>query len=241
MRIPVLPSLKCEYVTVCVIILLLLCSSPVRSEEAPIKLRPAIEDDKKLEEEINIFDPRKIKIRRPELKGLVTIDKSLNPFSLDADSPEPVTLKDVLYTAIERNLDIGIADTELSSSKWDYRKALSGFLPSASLAYNYNYLNGALNLPLATPDGLRFNNPFILTSAGVNYGLYRGGRTVFGALQARNNYRASGHKKDATVNDVLTGAYEKYHDLILAESILRIRIQAVRVSEEKPQADPGSL
>ncbi len=189
-------------------------------------------EERKLADEINVFDPKAIKLKRPELNGLVTIDKSLNPFNLDAQTPKPVSLKDVLYTAIERNLDIGIADTEKTASKWDYRKALSGFLPSASLAYNYNYLNGALNLPIASPEGIRFNNPFILTSAGINYGLYRGGRTVFGALQARNNYRASGHKKDATVNDVLTGAYEKYYKLILSESVLRIRIQAVKVSEE---------
>ena len=204
-----------------------------QEEETP-RLRPALSpvEEKKLESDVDLFDPRRLRMERPELKGLVIIDKDLSPFNLDAREPHPVSLKDVLYTALERNLDIGIADTDLSVGKWGLRKALSGFLPSASLSYNYNYLNGALTLPVANPEGIRFNNPFIFTSAGVNYGLYRGGRTVFGSLKARNNYRAVRHRKDATVNDVLTEAFEKYYNLILSESVLRIRIQAVKVSEE---------
>lgn len=207
------------------------------AREERIRLRPAINtgakpSEKKLEADIDLFDPKQIKLERPELKGLITIGENLDPFNLDARRPEPVSLKDVLYTAIERNLDIGIATTDLTASKWGFRQALSGFLPSINLRYDYNYLNGSLNLPIATPEGLRFDNPFIFTTAGVNYGLYRGGRTVFGSLKARNNYRATRHRKDATVNDVLTDAYEQYYNLILAESILRIRIQAVKVAIE---------
>ena len=225
-------------IAISIVFLTLLGNCPhVVALDKNVNLRPAIDsgitpEEKSLEADINLFDPRKVKINRPELKGLVTIGKNLDPFNLDAGRPEPITLKDILYTAVERNLDIGIAKTDLTASKWGYRQALSGFLPSANLGFSYNYLNGALNLPIATPEGIRFNNPFIFANAGISYGLYRGGRTLFGSLKARNNYRATGYRKDATINDVLTKAYEQYYNLILAESILRIRIQAVKVSEE---------
>jgi OMF family outer membrane factor len=74
------------------------------------------------------------------------------------------------------------------------------------------------------------NNPLIIASAGFKYYVYRGGSTLFGALQNRNLYHAAGHAKKATISNALLYATKHYYDLVLNEAILQIRIRAVEVS-----------
>ncbi|MCA9802835.1 MAG: TolC family protein [Cyanobacteria bacterium HKST-UBA02] len=180
------------------------------------------------------FDPEQLKLSRPELSGLITISDRLSPLNLDASAPSMVSLDDVLKTCLERNLDIGIASTDRSTQGWKYLASMGRFLPVAKLAYSYNYLKGTLNLPIGqSPDPLHFNNPFILSSAGFTYYGYRGGSVLFGALKERNMYRASREGEKQTIDDALRETYEKYYRLLLEESVLRIRIKAVEVSEEQ--------
>ncbi|MBZ0189999.1 MAG: TolC family protein, partial [Candidatus Obscuribacterales bacterium] len=180
------------------------------------------------------FDPEQLMLSRPELKGLITISDKLNPLNLDASAPTMVSLEDVLKTCLERNLDISIAGTSRSTQGWRYAGSIGKFLPDVKLSYNYNYLKGTLNLPIGpSPDPLRFNNPFILTSAGLTYFGYRGGSVLFGALKERNNYKALQHGEKQTIDDALRETFERYYRLLLEESVLRIRIKAVEVSQEQ--------
>lgn len=195
---------------------------------------PKVGEVTDLANDTDTFDPKQIRLSRPELSGLITITDKLNPFNLDAKEPTKVSLEEILRTCIAKNLDIGIAKEKRSNQGWMYTASLSKFLPDINLSYSYNGLKGTANLPIGpNPDPLRFNNPFILTSAGFTYFGYRGGSTLFGALKERNNYRASKHGEKQTIDNALNQAYSLYYRLLLEESILRIRVKAVEVSKEQ--------
>lgn len=180
----------------------------------------------------NDANPQSIRIVQPPLSALISIDKNVDPLKLDAGSTTPMGLGDVVQAAIRNNLDIGISDFNQRTRKIELYSSMGKFLPDIALSYRWNYLKGKANVPFGQAlEPLRFNNPFIITSAGFNYHAYRGGRILFGALQNRNNYRAARHSKHATVSDTLQNAAKNYYDLLLQEALLQIRVRAVETSE----------
>lgn len=177
-------------------------------------------------------DPQRIQIVRPPLSALISIDKKVDSSLLDAASTVPMSLDDVVQSALKNNLDIGISSYAERARKANMVSSMGKFLPDISLSYQWNYLKGKANVPFGqTLEPLSFNNPFILTSAGFKYYGYRGGSVLFGALQNRNNYRAARHSKHATVSDTLQTAAKRYYDLLLQEALLQIRVKAVETSE----------
>lgn len=177
------------------------------------------------------LNPDRILLEKPSLKALITIDQKVDPFLLDAGGNTQMNLDDVLNSALNNNLDISIADSNVLAKKYTLLSSSGKFLPDITLSYRYNYLKGKANVPFgSTAEPLRFNNPFILTSAGFKYYGYRGGSVVFTALQNRNNYRAASHARRATISDTLQQAARLYYDLVLQEAILQIRIKAVQTS-----------
>lgn len=179
----------------------------------------------------------RLKLDRPPLSALVTLDRELDPFQLDAETARPVRLSDVVTIAIERNLDIGISDYDTKISRARLFNACGNFLPNAQLGFNWNYIDGRIRLPfnVGAQDVIRIRDPFIIARAGVNYFAYRGGQTVFTMLRERNNLRASRHKLKTTVNDTLLEATRLYYDLVLNYALLKIRIRAVDTSKEQLQ------
>jgi len=179
-------------------------------------------------------DPQRIQIIKPPLSALISIDKRVDPLRLDALSSTTMSLDDVVHTAVRNNLDIGISDYDARVSKAKMLSSMGKFLPDINLAYQWNYLKGKANVPFGQSlEPLNFRNPFILTSAGFKYFGYRGGSVVFGALQNRNNLRATRHAKHATVSDTLQNAAKYYYDLLLQEAVLQIRVKAVETSESQ--------
>ncbi|MBK9770823.1 MAG: TolC family protein [Candidatus Obscuribacter sp.] len=177
-------------------------------------------------------------LSKPALKALITIDRRVDPFALDATGSRAIKLTEVIDTALASNLDIGIAGFNERSLKANLLGSYGKFLPDINLAYQYNYLKGKANVPFGqTVEPLRFNNPLIITSAGFKYFGYRGGKVLFGALQNRNDYRASRAQKKATISDALREAVQLYYDLVLQEAILRIRIKAVETSQSQLTLD----
>jgi len=172
-----------------------------------------------------------IAIKHPTLKALVSFESELNPYSLDAENTRSVGLRDVLLSVTDRNLDIGIAKLSEGIGKYNYWGSLGKFLPDILLGYNYQYLRGTANIPFGSSGPIRMNNPLIIAEAGFRYYGYRGGATLFGALQSRNLYRAAVHAKKATISNALLDATKRYYDLVLNEAILQIRIRAVEVSQ----------
>lgn len=179
-------------------------------------------------------NPDEIMIRKPSLNALITIDRNIDPFRLDASGTREMNLKEAAELAISSNLDINISNLQVRQRKANLLSSYGSFLPDIALGYQYQFLKGTANIPIGqTPDPLRFNNPLIITSAGFTYYGYRGGSVMFTALRNRNNLRASKHSRAATVNDALSETARLYYDLSLQEAILQVRIRAVEVSTEQ--------
>ncbi len=189
------------------------------------------------------YDFDKVQIAAPKLEALISITKSIDPYKLDASGTKVVSLGEVLRTAVSHNLDIKISDQDLKAMKWNLFSSYADFLPTASLAYRYQYLQGKLNIPFFSSSGGsgKINSPFIIANAGFTYYAYRGGKILNTALQNRNYVHASSYREKATLSDTLFEATKRYLNLILSEAILEIRIRAVETSVAQLQLNENLL
>jgi OMF family outer membrane factor len=128
-------------------------------------------------------------------------------------------------------LKIGISKLGEGIGKYNYLGSLGKFLPDILMNYNYQYLDGEANIPFGGSGPINMHNPLIITSAGFRYYGYKGGATLFGAMQNRHLYRAATQAKKATISETLLDATKYYYNLLLAEAVLQIRIRAVAVSK----------
>lgn len=193
-----------------------------------------------------VLSDENIPLERTALKALVSVNDYLNPFGLDASSSEAIYLRDVLRTGLERNLDLAISQSNSKAKQWDYFSALGGFLPDATMAFQDNFLKGAIGVPfnlgLGTGGGatglgrgnvIHINSPFILMGPGFRFNGYQGGKVLFGVLKAKHEYKAARAGEKASLSDTLMTITKDYYNLVLSEALLQIRIQAVRTSEEQ--------
>jgi outer membrane protein TolC len=193
-----------------------------------------------------------IDLPKPDLKALITIDESMNPYELEAGSSHTMRLREALQTAEDRNLAIGISQAQVGNQKWVYLNSLTRFLPDVSANYLYSYAKGQFFFPLTraatvssgsttssasiiTPSNnfTSINSAFTVAAAGFSYSGYQGGKVVFGALQNRNLLRAQRAGNRATISDTLLRITDDYYNLLLAEALLQIRIRAVDTSTEQ--------
>ena len=195
---------------------------------------------------IGEFNVQKIDIGKPKLESLISVNKYLNPFSLDATSSTVMSLRTALMTGLERNLDLAISRANTKQSQFAFYSALGNFLPDPTLGFSDYFTKGEIGLPFAlsslaaapTASSLssssgrsatvHIDRPFEIMHAGAQYFAYRGGSVLFGSLQARNNYRAAKHQEHASLRDTLMTITENYYNLVLAEALLKIRIDAVK-------------
>lgn len=202
----------------------------------------------------------------PRLESLISVSEYLSPFSLDAFTSAPITLKNALTIGLERNLDLAISLTKTKQSKYSYYSALGKFLPDPTFGYSEFFAKGHVGLPFnffasgsgalansnlgtavsnITSSGkdstVTVNRPFVLMHAGGEFYAYRGGSVLFGALQARNTYRAYTQGERASLSDTLFTIAQNYYNLVLAEAVLQIRIDSVRTSEEQLRRNQARL
>ena len=104
--------------------------------------------------------------------------------------------------------------------------ALSG----AGTAASSSLLGGSNGSGTTT---IAVRNNFELMHAGADFYAYRGGSILFGALQAKHNYKAAKFQEKASLSDTLLTVTQNYYNCVLAEAILQIRVGAVRTSEEQ--------
>jgi outer membrane protein len=197
-------------------------------------------------------------IEPPELKALISVNDYMNPLTLDAEAPLRLNLHNTLLTALDRNLDLAISRSNEKVQQWTYYGSLGKFLPDLTGGFNEYFAKGAVGIPtnfatlaaarLATTGTtgsmgavqsstgntvVHIDSPFFLINGGLKYYGYRGGRILFGMLQSKHNYRAAKEGARASYSDVLLTATRDYYNLMLAQELLQIRIQAVRTSKEQ--------
>jgi len=91
----------------------------------------------------------------------------------------------------------------------------------------------ALSTASSASNTIRINHPFEIMHAGLDYYAYRGGSVLFGALQSKHNLKAAKHQESASLSDTLMNITQNYYNLMLAETLLQIRVDAAQVSEEQ--------
>jgi outer membrane protein TolC len=175
--------------------------------------------------------PEQIQVKAPLLKALISLEKPLSPYSLDALTARPINLADVVQTAYKNNLVIKISQTEVGAQKWNWISSLGNFLPTIAGETSYQGISGTyvspagLAIPIHTPAG------YLNLNAGYSQFLYKGGGILHSALEAKHKYKASQFGLSGTINDVLIEATKKYYDLVLENVLLQIRIKATEVSK----------
>jgi outer membrane protein TolC len=180
-----------------------------------------------------------ITLSETPIKGLVSIDRRLSPFGLDAAYSQQVTLRDVLQATLTGNLDITDTHASAQIQKYTYLQSLAKFLPDATMNYSRIEADGTVKTPgglFGAPGGvqtLRINNPFTIASAGFTYRGYQGGSVLFGAIQSKHRLRAARKQLEGTTNDALLAAAQNYYNLLLNEALLQIRVKAVERSQEQ--------
>jgi outer membrane protein len=203
-----------------------------------------------------------IQLGATKLQSLITVNNYLNPFQLDASTANTINLRQSLITGLDQNLDLAISRTNTKQRQFAYFSSLGNFLPDPTFGYSDYLTGGRVGLPfnpstlfggssattlgstggtavsgLSSTNGsnttIRIHRPFEIMHAGMDFYAYRGGSVLFGALQARHNYRAAKHQEKASLSDTLMTITQNYYNLVLAEALLQIRVGAVRTSEEQ--------
>lgn len=59
-----------------------------------------------------------VEVEQPCLKALVAVNRNVNPFALDSDIEQQITLRDVLLTATGANLNILESASFLQAHQW---------------------------------------------------------------------------------------------------------------------------
>ncbi len=194
-----------------------------------------------------------VQLRRPELKSLITINDYLNPFQLDAFSSAALNLRRALDLGLNQNLDLAISRTNAKQRQNAYYSSLGNFLPDPTLGYTEYFPDGKIGLPSSlgslfgassalqtVASGTSFNNsvirirsPFEIMHAGAEFYAFRGGSILFGVQQSKHNYQAAKLLEKASLSDTLLTVTQNYYNLVLAETLLQIRIRAVATSNEQ--------
>lgn len=193
----------------------------------------------------SIFRQNALVLESPKLSGLINIQTNLNPLHLDASAVQSASLRELLTLAVENNLAIAISRNRIKAQNYRFLAALGGFLPDLSLSDRQYWLNGRVGVPLngvltstlggtgASPKTLRLTGPITLATAGFDYHVYQGGRILFTALQGKHQLQAVRATFHADYSDTLLEVSRRYYQLVLAETLLQIRIRATNTSEEQ--------
>ena len=200
-----------------------------------------------------------IQLAKPALKSLVSVNDYISPFRFDASSESILNLQQALNLGLDQNLDLAISRTNTKQRQFAYYSSLGNFLPDPTFGYSDYITRGHIGLPgsfasifgastatssttsLASSSAannsgsttIKINHPFQIMHAGVDFYAYRGGSVLFGALQSKHNLKAARHQENAALSDTLMSITQNYYNLMLAETLLQIRVDAVQVSEEQ--------
>lgn len=202
-----------------------------------------------------------IQLTGTKLQSLISVNNYLNPFELDASSANTINLRQSLIVGLDQNLDLAISRTNTKQRQFAYFSSLGNFLPDPTFGFSDYFTSGRIGLPvsagsllgtsgastLSTTSGaastgltsgngtttIKIHHPFEIMHAGMDFYAYRGGSVLFGALQSKHNYKAARHQEKASLSDTLMSITQNYYNLVLAEALLQIRVQAARTSEEQ--------
>jgi outer membrane protein len=173
--------------------------------------------------------PEKVLVKQPVLTALITLNRDLaSPYSLEALGAKDIALREALVLARQNNMEIRINQADMDAKKWQYIGSIGGFLPTITNDYQMQALTGqyvsasGLTLPI--------KNLYLTSTNSFQQYLYKGGSILATYRKAKYDYRASQQGVNRTYADVLTEAANDYHNLVLQDVLLQIRVKGVELA-----------
>ena len=148
---------------------------------------------------------------------------STRPIRLEASYNEPLSLADVLDTAITHSLPIRISQESLNFQRLQFGAQLVDILPNFSTGFNI----GQAKINTVTT---AYNRIF---STRVTYPVFQGGQVLYSILSSYYRQKGWVSSYHATINDALLDVYVKYTNLVLNNAIMQIRAKSVAISESQ--------
>ncbi len=197
-----------------------------------------------------------VQITRPTLKALIRSGNRLNPYDLESDIFQEVSLKDVLAYSQNENLDITGSRYGMLAQKYSYFAAASRFLPDINSTIGEQGINANIPIPISAKVQAGNGTGAITASSKTTATIIKTGITTMssgftfrvfdgtvwtGTLQQRHNFRASKAGYHKTTNDTLLDVATNYYRLVLNQALLVIRTQAVEISEEQERRNTTLL
>lgn len=174
--------------------------------------------------------PEKVLVQKPMLTALITLNRDLpSPYELEAVGSKEISLRQALNLARLNNCEIQIQLADVDMKRWQYIGSIGGFLPSFTNDYQMQAITG--NYATASGIALPIKNLYLTSQNSFQQFLYKGGSILHSYLQAKYNYRASRFGLNRTTADVLSDTAQEYHNLVLADVLLQIRVKAVQVAQ----------
>ena len=153
--------------------------------------------------------------------GTVLQVAALPPRRLDASYNQPISLYGALTYALRNNLPIRISNESLVYQSTIFWGDIASFLPSVSTNY-----------------GLTHSDVYPVTSSNANvfltrvsFPVFTGGSVLYSTLA--QFYRVKGWREAyrITINDALLDVYQRYTNLVLNHTLLRINSKSLEVSQ----------
>lgn len=126
--------------------------------------------------------------------------------------PIYVNLKDCLDIALFYNLLLKISNYEYIESKWDYKNALSNFLPELGASAYMIYYSGQVLVGAALVD--KFHELALSVNLHASHSLTKGGEDIFEALAKRQVKFSKQYGYNFTYDEVLLNTTRAYWELL---------------------------
>ena len=156
---------------------------------------------------------------------------SMRPLRLDAAYDEPISLEQALNYARHNSLPIRIAHESVVFQEAQLASQVADFLPNFSMAYTYTKSH-------VLPSTHSQSRVFV---PRMTFPVFAGGTDLYSMLA--QYYRTKGWNQTykSNVNDALLDVYQKYTNLVLNHSLLKIRVKAVEVSTAQLQLNEAQF
>ncbi len=160
------------------------------------------------------------------LPTLVPHNKDIKVAQLEIRNVKALNVAEAMELSLKQNLQIGIAHQNIPITRWNYIGALGNFLPTVQLDANNkgtrNYTSSFPRKGTDTIDSKLF--------ASLDYGVFQGGKVLFGSIAAHELYLASQGQFAATRNDTLNNAVGDYYSMLGNQVILNLRLDSALFS-----------
>jgi|GEM_PF-5244270 len=142
-----------------------------------------------------------------------------------------IDLKSALRMALEKNLDLQIQKYNLKEEKYKLLKSTAKFLPDLNLVNSFIRTKG--NIQFTGDELLAIENESYRGGANFSFGLFRGGKILFGWLASQKNFEKEKKIFNTKEQEILTEAIISYFKL--QANLAQIKSGLSRI--EKAQAN----